>query len=135
VERKIRSTQCNRILQFSIIFTQFPSQLFMGGRLVRSRLYTDCTLEARVEKLPMFRFEAWCQSVESKLFHYLLTGGWEGGIKASSLNKVSRAELHVDRATRLVSRRGVLSNGEGERAATDSNIDKIMRQGHSDGNT
>jgi hypothetical protein len=106
----------------------------MGGSLARSRLYRDCTVQARVEKLPMFRFEAWCQSVESKLFQYLLTGGQEGGIKASSVNKVSRAELHVDTAPRLVSRRGVLSNGEAERATTDSNIDKIMRQRHSDGN-
>jgi hypothetical protein len=105
----------------------------MGGSLAQQRLYTDCTVEAGVEKSPMFRFEAWCQSVESKLFHYLLTDGREGGIKASSLNKVSRAELHVDTAPRLVSRRRVLSNGEAERATTDSNIDKIMRQGHSDG--
>jgi hypothetical protein len=107
----------------------------MGWSLVRSRLYIDYTIQVRAEKLPMFRFEVWCQSVESKLFYYLLIGGWEGGIKASSLNKVSRAELHAETeaSPRLVSRRSVLSIGEAERTALSQSHGLKCRQHNATG--
>jgi len=55
---------------------------------------------ARVEKLSGYRFEVWSRSVDQSCCRCLKIGRRVAdSIKVSTFNKVSRAELHVDRQT------------------------------------